>query len=246
MLHFTVALCQPGADFLRIILERAVAAFVANASGFVDDVEPLRPGGVSVIRAVAHFIDAEGNRKFKALREIVGDGHTVFNGPGLGIADVIFFLGIGLHLPFVGGMSLANVNGQKIDMVLVILVDLSDVANLAAEGRSSEAAEDKHERPSRDFFANVKARGTVKRDQPCIRGLIPHFQIAAMHVRKRVTHHVQGILRAAGHEAEQHIYGNEKDCQKNQNPFERHGHKVMGARRAAPRGAPYSAREISR
>jgi hypothetical protein len=39
-------------------------------------------------------------------------------------------------------MGLADVDGQEIGTVFVVVVDLRDVADLATEGRSSKAAED--------------------------------------------------------------------------------------------------------
>jgi hypothetical protein len=59
-------------------------------------------------------------------------------------------------------MRLADVNGQKIGVILVIVEDLYYVADLATEGRSSEAAEDHDQWPSGGTFANVKRIGTVQ------------------------------------------------------------------------------------
>jgi hypothetical protein len=47
-------------------------------------------------------------------------------------------------LPFVGRMRFAHVNGQKIGVILIVIEDLHDVADLATERRSSEAAENDH------------------------------------------------------------------------------------------------------
>ena len=41
-------------------------------------------------------------------------------------------------------MRFAHVNGQKIGVILIIVEDLYDVADLATEGRSSKTAEDDH------------------------------------------------------------------------------------------------------
>jgi len=98
-------------------------------------------------------------------------------------------------------MGFANVDGQKINVVLVIVVELSDVANLATKRWSSEAAEDQNKRPAGGSFADVKARGAIERNQAGIRSLIADFQITAAHVRQSVARHVQGVLRAPGHEA---------------------------------------------
>jgi hypothetical protein len=62
-------------------------------------------------------------------------------------------------------MRFANVHGQKIRMVFVVVVNLNDVAYLAAEGRSSEAAEDQHQRARAEAFADVKVTRAIERQQ---------------------------------------------------------------------------------
>jgi hypothetical protein len=86
-------------------------------------------------------------------------------------------------------------------MILVIVIELDDVANLAAERRSSEAAENENEGAPCSFFAKMEICGAVDGDKAGIGSVIPHFQSAAMHVRDSVAHHVKGISRAAGHDA---------------------------------------------
>ena len=107
-------------------------------------------------------------------------------------------------------MRLANVDGQEIGVILVIVIELNDVANLATERRSSEAAEHQDEWAASSSFADVKAGGTVERDKPCIRGVVAHFEIAAMHVRKSIAYHVEGIFGAARHEAEKDVDAHQK------------------------------------
>jgi hypothetical protein len=67
-------------------------------------------------------------------------------------------------LPFVGRMRFANVDGQKIGAILVVVEDLHDVADLATEGRSSKAAEDKDERLAASTFADVERVGAIERE----------------------------------------------------------------------------------
>src|SRR5208283_2148395 len=106
-------------------------------------------------------------------------------------ADVVLILFIGLHSPLIGGMRFADIDSQKIDVVLVIVVELNDVANLATERRSSEAAENEDQRATGGSLPNVKTRGSVERNQSRIRRLIAHFQIAAMHVWESIADHVE-------------------------------------------------------
>ena len=142
MLHFAEAFGEPVADFLGSIFEGAVAPFVSDAALFVDDVEALGPCGVGVVGGVVHIVDAERNGILEALGEIVGDGDALGKGFRLGVANVVLVLFIGLHLPLVERMGLADVDGQEIGTVFVVVVDLRDVADPATEGRSSKAAED--------------------------------------------------------------------------------------------------------
>jgi hypothetical protein len=58
-------------------------------------------------------------------------------------------------------MRFANVHGQKIGVILVIVEDVDDVADLATKRRSSEAAENQDQRLSAGAFANVKRVGAI-------------------------------------------------------------------------------------
>ena len=60
-------------------------------------------------------------------------------------------------------MRFADVHGEKIRVVLIVVVNLNDVAHLAAEGGSSEAAKDQHERARAQSFAKVKTIRSVER-----------------------------------------------------------------------------------
>jgi hypothetical protein len=123
-------------------------------------------------------------------------------------------------------MCFADVNRQKIDMVPVIVVELSDVANLAAKGRSSEAAEDENERPAGSSLSNVKTRGTVQSDQARIGRFVAYLKMASMHVGKGVTDHVENVFRAAGHDAKGHVHAYEKYRERQQGPLESFGHQT--------------------
>src|SRR5258705_11852035 len=114
MFYFAEAIDEPVADFLGIVFEGAVAAFVRDAALLVDDVEALGPGGVGVVGGVVHFVDSEGNGILEALGEVVGDGDALFKRFRLGVADIIFVFFVGLHLPFVQRVGFANVDGEEI------------------------------------------------------------------------------------------------------------------------------------
>jgi hypothetical protein len=139
VLHGSVSRGQPFARFCRLVVKRAYSSPIGDVPTFVDDVNSLRPCGVRCVGGVAHVIDSEGQRKLESFGEIIRDGHALLQRFWLRITDVILY--VGFHLPLVGGMRLAHVDGQKIRVILVVVIDLNDVANLAAERRSSEAAE---------------------------------------------------------------------------------------------------------
>ncbi len=210
MLHFTVALGEPGANFLGIVLERAIAALVGNLAVFIDDVEPLRPRGVGVVGSVGHFIDTERHRILEALGEIIGNGHAVVEILGLHVANVVLIFSIGFHAPLVEGMSFANVDGEEIDVILVVVIELNDVANLAAKRRSSETAKDQDQRSASGFFADVKAARAIERDEAGVRSVVADFQVAAMHVGQSIADHVEGIFGAASHETEKDVDTHQK------------------------------------
>ena len=111
MFHGAVTGGKPFADFGRIVIEGAHTAAVGDASAFVNDVETFGPGGVGEVGGVAHVVDSKGQIKFEALDEIVGDNDALCQRFGLRVADVIFVFQIRFHLPFVGGMSFAHVDG---------------------------------------------------------------------------------------------------------------------------------------
>jgi hypothetical protein len=58
-------------------------------------------------------------------------------------------------------MGFANVYRQKISVIPVIIENAHDVADLATERRSGEAAENQDQRPGAGSFANVKRVGAI-------------------------------------------------------------------------------------
>ncbi len=168
MFHRSVASGEPFAGFFWFVVEWADAAAVGDVAALINDVNAFGPGGVRVIGGVAHVVDSEGQGEFESFRKIIRDHHTLLERFWLGVTNVVFY--IRFHLPFVGGMRLANVNGQKIGVVLVVLINLNDVTNLAAKRRSSKTAEDEHEGPRAGAFADVEMIRSIEGHQPSVRG----------------------------------------------------------------------------
>lgn len=173
MFYFAVTGCEPGADFFGLVVERPHAAAIGDVAGFVNYVQTFGPGRVRRFRRVAHVIDTERHRVFKALDEIVGDVQALLEIFWLGVADVVFH--VGLHLPLIGGMRFAHVDGEEIGVLFVIFVNLRDVANLAAKRRSGKTAEYQNERLSAGAFANVKTIGAIQGHEARVRGVISDF-----------------------------------------------------------------------
>jgi len=116
-------------------------------------------------------------------------------------------------------MRFAHVHRQKIRVVLIVVVDLNDIANLAAERRSGEAAEDENKRPGAGALANVETVDTIKRDEFRIRSRVAGLEITSMHVRQGVAQHVKGVSRATCHHAQDPETGHKNHTEYNQRPL---------------------------
>ncbi len=218
MFYCTVPRGQPFTGFFRLVIERSDSAAIGDASALINDVNPLGPGSVRIVGGVAHIVDAEGQGEFESLDEIVGDHDALLQRFWLGVAD--FILQIGFHLPFVGGVRFANVDGQEIRVLFVIVVNLNDVANLAAKGWSSKTAKHQNQGPAAaGTFANMKTAGAIERHDPRVWRIAAHFQRAAMHVRQRVAHHAVGVLWTPRQDGQPDERSHEQHAKKSRRPF---------------------------
>jgi hypothetical protein len=181
-------------------MKGAHTAAIGDAAGFVDDVEALGPGGVGVISGVVDVINAESDGIVEAFDEIVGDGDALSERFRLGVADVV--LHVGLHLPFVRGMRFADVDGQKIGVIFIVVINLYHVTDVAAKRWSSVTAEDDDEGARAGAFADVEAIGTVESNKSCVGSVVANFEIAPVHVGQGIAEHAVSVLGAAGHLAE--------------------------------------------
>jgi hypothetical protein len=225
VLHGAIAGGQPGADLVGVIVERAHAAAIGDAAGFVYDVEALGPGGVSIVGSVIDVVDAERDGVVETPDEIVGDGYALGESFRLGVTDIVLY--VGLHLPLVGRVGFADVDGQEVGVIFVVVVNLHHVTDVAAEGRSSVAAEDDDEGAGAGAFADVKAIRTIESDQARVGGVIADFERAAVHVRQGIAHHAVGVLRAAGHFAENEESGKQQDQENRNCPFPEERHRKL-------------------
>jgi hypothetical protein len=83
-------------------------------------------------------------------------------------------------------MGFADVDGEEVGAVFVIVVKIGEVAYLAAEWRSGVAAENEDERSATDAVAQLECGITVEADQRRIRGAIANVQIALAPMGERV------------------------------------------------------------
>jgi hypothetical protein len=128
--------------FSRFEAVRARLALVSHVSFAVQNVEAIRPSGVSdlsgVGQVVGHRRDFErelGQARFgqlAALLEVFGAGHP----------DIL--LEIVLVLPSVHGMGFHDVNHEESRLSLVLFIEFVERGNLPAEGWSGVAAENQH------------------------------------------------------------------------------------------------------
>jgi len=96
-------------------------------------------------------------------------------------------------------MRLAYVDSQKISVILIVVVNLNDVADLTTKRRSSVTAENDHQRSRAGAFPQAKVIFAIQREEPCIGRVISRTQLATMHVRQRLTQHVERVLRPTRH-----------------------------------------------
>jgi hypothetical protein len=107
-------------------------------------------------------------------------------------------------------MGFADVNGQKIRASLVIVVEIYEVAYLAAKGRSGVAAENQNERALADAIAETELRLAIEVHQRDIRSAVADVQVAAMPLRQRVAQKAVHVARAA-HEMAEHAVNKDEN-----------------------------------
>jgi len=124
-------------------------------------------------------------------------------------------------------MRFAHVDGQEIGVVFIVIVNLHDVADLATKGRSSKATENEYERTTGCALADVETGLAIESEEPGVRSIVAHFQSSAVHVRERIPHHIDGVLRAArqigeGPDGQDHEHQHNAKC-----PFQEPLHAAL-------------------
>jgi len=116
-------------------------------------------------------------------------------------------------------MSFSDVDREEVGVIFIVVVNLHHVADVAAEGRSSVAAENDDERASASAFADVEVIGAVEGYEPSVGGVITDFEVAAMHMGQGITHHTVDIFRAARHLRENEERGEQEHKKNGGCPF---------------------------
>lgn len=94
-------------------------------------------------------------------------------------------------------MRFANIDGEEIRPVFIVVIDVDEISNLAAEWRSSVAAENQDQRLFADPLVKIARSVTVKSVDACVWSQIADMQIAFMPLRKRVAKKTVNVARAA-------------------------------------------------
>ena len=110
----------------------------------VDQVDAIGPAGVGLFGGIAKLVE-HGRKLYSQLAHAgPGDQRTLIfifrAGEDNFVADVAF------HLPDIAGMSLQNVNHEKRNLVVVLIVEFIEGRNLPPEGWSSIASEYQYHR----------------------------------------------------------------------------------------------------
>ena len=156
-----------------MVIERPDSSAIHDLPLLVDDVNPLRPRRIGVIGDVVHIVYREGHREMESLDEIVGDSHALLGGMRLRVAHALIH--IRFHLPLIQRVRFTNVNREKIRAILVIVVEIDEVAYLAPKRRSGIAAEYQHQRALADAIAQMKSGLPIQRQQAHIRRGVADF-----------------------------------------------------------------------
>ena len=94
-------------------------------------------------------------------------------------------------------MSFADIDGEEVGTVLVIVIERDEVAYLAAEGRSGVASKDEDQGALADPFAQVKGGLAVEPEQAHVRRAVADMKITVAPLRKRVTQETVNVARTA-------------------------------------------------
>lgn len=126
---------------------RARSAFESDAALFVDDVQPVRPAGVCLLRCVLDVVQQRRNFDLEPTDTGVGNCFALGVGLRVGVNDALPL--VDGELPAIARMCLLNIDNEEVGAIFVLAVEIVEGGNLPPEGRSSVAAEDEDHRAAR-------------------------------------------------------------------------------------------------
>jgi hypothetical protein len=127
-------LLKGGSQILGMKPEGSRLALIEDAAIGCDQIHAVRPSCIGRLHLVVKAIDDGG--KFDAQFAHTRAGHRGALFLVAGAAEHHFILDIALHLPYVRGMSLQDIDRIKINLALVLVGQFVECGNLPPKGRS--------------------------------------------------------------------------------------------------------------
>jgi hypothetical protein len=122
--------------------ERAWTAFISYAPLFINQINAIGPAGVSLFRSVVETIDERG--KFDAKLPHAHARHLFALANVLWTGEDDFIANVALHLPNIAGMRFEDIDGVKLDLLPIVVVELVESGDLPPKWWSGVAAEDQY------------------------------------------------------------------------------------------------------
>jgi hypothetical protein len=129
-----IGLLKDGGQILGMKPEWSRLALIENAAIGRDQIHAVRPSGVGRLHLVVEAIDDGGKFDAQFAHARTGDRGALFLVTGA--AEHHFSLNIALHLPYVRGMGLQDVDRVEINFALVLPGQFVEGGNLPPKGRS--------------------------------------------------------------------------------------------------------------
>ena len=125
--------------------KRSWLAFVEHTTSGRDQIHAIRPTRIGGLQAVIKTIDNRWKFNAELSNACIGDGSTFCF---ISRATKQYFIAhVGLHLPYICGVSLENVYSIEVNFALILLGKLVQGGNLPPKWRSGVAAKNQHNRP---------------------------------------------------------------------------------------------------
>jgi hypothetical protein len=123
---------------LRLEPKRPGLALVSDSPAAIDQIKPIRPGRISILRSIVYRV-YEG-RKFDAKLGRAGS-REVYSFVIILRVPVDYILSLVYRqLPFIARMCLFDVNQKEFGPILILMIEIVERGNLPAKRRSGVTA----------------------------------------------------------------------------------------------------------